>query len=124
MILVNTDYITGKKLEMLGLAKGSTIQSKHLGKDITQGFKTLVGDRHEAYGGGSRGAGSRCNRQYQIRVLRCDAGRGGSHRLRDCSEVRGRRIEKRYGTDPKSLGGDIGSVFHVGIHACVNLSDF
>jgi uncharacterized protein YbjQ (UPF0145 family) len=36
MILVNTDYISGKELETLGLVKGSTIQSKNLGKDITQ----------------------------------------------------------------------------------------
>lgn len=43
MILVNTDYISGKELEMLGMVKGSTIQSKNLGRDITQGFKTLVG---------------------------------------------------------------------------------
>ena len=43
MILVNTDYISGKNLEMLGLVKGSTIQSKNIGKDITQSFKTLVG---------------------------------------------------------------------------------
>jgi uncharacterized protein YbjQ (UPF0145 family) len=28
MILVNTDYVTGKELEMQGLVKGSTIQSK------------------------------------------------------------------------------------------------
>ena len=49
MILVNTDYITGKELEMLGLVKGSTIQSKHLGKDITQGFKTLVGGELTTY---------------------------------------------------------------------------
>ena len=49
MILVNTDYISGKELEMLGLVKGSTIQSKHLGKDITQGFKTLVGGELTAY---------------------------------------------------------------------------
>jgi hypothetical protein len=28
MILVNTDYISGKELETLGLVKGSTIQSK------------------------------------------------------------------------------------------------
>ena len=27
MILVNTDYISGKELEMLSLVKGSTIQS-------------------------------------------------------------------------------------------------
>ncbi len=49
MILVNTDYITGKELEMLGLVKGSTIQSKNIGKDISQGFKTLVGGELKAY---------------------------------------------------------------------------
>ncbi|MDD5016703.1 MAG: YbjQ family protein [Eubacteriales bacterium] len=49
MILVNTDYITGKELVMLGLVKGSTIQSKNIGRDITQAFKTLVGGELTAY---------------------------------------------------------------------------
>ena len=49
MILVNTDYISGKEFEMLTLVKGSTIQSKHIGKDITQSFKTLVGGELKAY---------------------------------------------------------------------------
>ena len=49
MILVNTDYIAGQELEMLGLVKGSTIQSKNIGRDITQGFKTLVGGELGAY---------------------------------------------------------------------------
>ena len=49
MLLVNTDYITGKELEMLGLVKGSTIQSRNVGRDITQGFKTLVGGELKAY---------------------------------------------------------------------------
>ena len=49
MILVNTDYISGKELEMLGLVKGSTIQSKHIGKDIAQSFKTLVGGELSSY---------------------------------------------------------------------------
>ena len=49
MILVNTDYISGKDLEMLGLVKGSTIQSKNIGRDITQSFKTLVGGELKAY---------------------------------------------------------------------------
>ena len=49
MILVNTDYITGKELEMLGLVKGSTIQSKNIGRDITQGLKTLVGGELGSY---------------------------------------------------------------------------
>ena len=49
MILVNTDFISGKKLETLSLVKGSTIQSKHIGKDIMQSFKTLVGGELKAY---------------------------------------------------------------------------
>ena len=49
MILVNTDYITGKQFEMLGLVKGSTIQTKNVGRDITQGFKNLVGGELTAY---------------------------------------------------------------------------
>ncbi len=49
MILVNTDYITGKELEMLGLVKGSTIQTRHLGKDISQGLKHLIGGELKSY---------------------------------------------------------------------------
>lgn len=49
MILVNTDFITGKNLETISIVKGSTIQSKHLGKDIMSGLKTLVGGELQAY---------------------------------------------------------------------------
>ncbi len=49
MILVNTDYISGKELEMLSIVKGSTIQTKNIGKDLTQSFKTLVGGELKAY---------------------------------------------------------------------------
>ena len=49
MILVNTDYISGKNLEMLSLVKGSTIQTKNIGRDISQSFKTLVGGELKAY---------------------------------------------------------------------------
>lgn len=49
MRIVNVDYITGKELQLLGLVKGSTIQSKHLGKDIMSGLKTLVGGELTAY---------------------------------------------------------------------------
>ena len=49
MILVNTDYIAGKELEMLGLVKGSTIQSVNMGKDIGQAFKSLVGGELKSY---------------------------------------------------------------------------
>lgn len=49
MFLVTTDYISGKNFEMLGLVKGSTIQTKNIGRDITQSFKTLVGGELTAY---------------------------------------------------------------------------
>ena len=49
MILVNTEYISGKNLEMLSLVKGSTIQTKNIGRDISQSFKTLVGGELKAY---------------------------------------------------------------------------
>ena len=34
---------------MLGLVQGSTVQSKHLGNDIAQAFKTMVGGELRAY---------------------------------------------------------------------------
>lgn len=49
MILVNTDYISGKEIETLSIVKGSTIMSKHLGKDIMSGLKTLVGGELTEY---------------------------------------------------------------------------
>ncbi len=49
MILVNTDYVSGKELETIGLVKGSTIQSKNIGKDILQGLKTIIGGELKGY---------------------------------------------------------------------------
>ena len=49
MLIVTTESIAGKELGMLGLVKGSTIQSKHLGSDISQSFKTLVGGELKSY---------------------------------------------------------------------------
>ena len=49
MFLVTTDHISWKKTEMLGLVKGSTIQSKHIGKDLGAGFKSLVGGELKGY---------------------------------------------------------------------------
>ena len=49
MILVNTDFISGKELETISIVKGSTIQSKNIGKDILQGLKSIVGGELKAY---------------------------------------------------------------------------
>lgn len=49
MLIVTTNTISGKEFEELGVAKGSTIQSKNIGKDIGSSFKTLVGGELKAY---------------------------------------------------------------------------
>ena len=49
MILVTTDDLPGKKIEAIGLVKGSTIQSKNIGRDISQSFKTIVGGELKCY---------------------------------------------------------------------------
>ena len=49
MLLTTTDNITGKELEMLGLVKGSTIQTVNAIRDIGAGLKTLVGGELTRY---------------------------------------------------------------------------
>lgn len=49
MKIYTTDYITGKQLETLGLVEGSTVQSKHIGRDLAASFKTIVGGELKGY---------------------------------------------------------------------------
>ena len=49
MILTTTETINGKELEMLGLVKGSTIQTVNAVRDIGAGLKTLVGGELTRY---------------------------------------------------------------------------
>ncbi len=49
MMLTTTEHISDLEMETLGLVQGSTIQSKNIGRDITQGLKTLVGGELRAY---------------------------------------------------------------------------
>ena len=43
MLIVTINEIPGKKLEALGVVRGSTVQSRNLGHDMMAGFRTLVG---------------------------------------------------------------------------------
>lgn len=44
MIIVTTDFVPGKKIiELKGFVRGSTVQAKHIGKDILAGLRTIVG---------------------------------------------------------------------------------
>ena len=49
MLLVNTDYITGKEVETLGIVKGNVVQCRNVGRDFMAGIKTLVGGEITQY---------------------------------------------------------------------------
>ncbi|MBR4504889.1 MAG: heavy metal-binding domain-containing protein [Candidatus Methanomethylophilaceae archaeon] len=42
-MLISTTERIGREYEVLGIVKGSTIQSKNIGRDIGQGLKSIVG---------------------------------------------------------------------------------
>ena len=50
MIITNTDFIPNKEIkEVLKLVRGNTIQAKSIGKDITAGFRHMVGGEIKEY---------------------------------------------------------------------------
>ena len=49
MKLVTIENWPGKNYEVLGLVKGTVVQSKNLGKDFMAGMKTLVGGEIVGY---------------------------------------------------------------------------
>ncbi len=49
MLIVTTESICGREMEMLGMVKGSTIQTVNAFRDIGAGFKTLVGGELKKY---------------------------------------------------------------------------
>ena len=50
MIVTTTDSIPNHEIrEILGIARGNVVQSKHIGKDIMAGLRGLVGGEIEEY---------------------------------------------------------------------------
>ena len=49
MIIVNTDYISGKEIETIQLVKGSIVFSKTVVRDVFAGLKTIVGGEIKGY---------------------------------------------------------------------------
>ncbi len=49
MLLVTTETVNGREMEMLGLVKGSTIQTVNVFRDFGSGLKTLVGGELTKY---------------------------------------------------------------------------
>ncbi len=49
MKLVSIDTLPGRKLEALGIVKGTIVQTKNIGRDFMAGMKTLVGGEIVGY---------------------------------------------------------------------------
>jgi uncharacterized protein YbjQ (UPF0145 family) len=50
MIIVNTDFIPGKEIsETIGIARGSTVRARNIGRDIFAGLKNIVGGEISEY---------------------------------------------------------------------------
>lgn len=49
MILVTTDFVSGREIETISIVKGSMIQSKHIGRDLGAAFKSIVGGELTGY---------------------------------------------------------------------------
>jgi uncharacterized protein YbjQ (UPF0145 family) len=50
MIIVNTDFVEGKKIkETLGLVRGNTVQAKSIGKDFKAGLRNIAGGEINEY---------------------------------------------------------------------------
>jgi len=49
MLIVTTEAIPGKTFEVIGYVTGATVQSRHFGKDIAAGLKTIVGGEIKGY---------------------------------------------------------------------------
>ncbi len=49
MILLTTPDYPGKKIEAIGLVRGSSVKAKNIGRDITAGLKGIVGGEIEGY---------------------------------------------------------------------------
>lgn len=49
MLVVTTETISGKNLEMPGLVAGNTVRSKNLVKDFGAGMKSIVGGELGSY---------------------------------------------------------------------------
>jgi uncharacterized protein YbjQ (UPF0145 family) len=49
MLLYTVETVPGKNVQLLGLVQGSTVQSKHIGKDLMAGFRGIVGGEMKGY---------------------------------------------------------------------------
>ena len=95
MKLVTIESWPGKNYEILGMVKGTVVQSKNLGKDFMAGMKTLVGGEIVGYTElivEARAIATK--RMVSIWFLLCHAERRGSAGVWNCDSVHLNRINQ------------------------------
>lgn len=110
MLIVTINEVPGKKLEALGMVRGSTVQSRNLGHDLMAGFRTLVGGEVTDYADmltearqiatgrmvkDAEAPWSGCSCRNALRFRQRHAGRGRGHCLWNGGEVRMTTKEKQ-----------------------------
>ncbi len=51
MLVVTSDTVAGKRIvKTLGLVRGNTVRTRHIGKDILAGLRNIVGGEVHEYG--------------------------------------------------------------------------
>ncbi len=50
MLITNTDFIPGREIiEVIDIARGSTVRARHIGRDISAVFRGIVGGEIDEY---------------------------------------------------------------------------
>lgn len=49
MIITTCDVVPGQQVQILGLVRGNVVTSKHMGRDIMAGFKSMAGGEIKSY---------------------------------------------------------------------------
>ncbi|MDF1871411.1 YbjQ family protein [Vannielia sp.] len=99
MLIVTTETIAGREIvETLGLVRGATVRSKHLGTDIVAGLKTLVGGELTGYSSLMAGAREQALDRMEAEAQKLGADAIISMRMQTSAITKGASEIVAYGT--------------------------
>lgn len=103
MILTTTENVSGKNYEILGMVKGSTVQTVNAIRDIGAGLKTLVGGELTKYNEMMNSARALASKRMIQEAEELDADAIVSIRYSSASIMQGAAEVMAYGTAVKFI---------------------
>ncbi len=103
MILTTTESVSGKNYEILGMVKGSTVQTVNAIRDIGAGLKTLVGGELTKYNEMMNDARALASKRMVQEAEELDADAIVSIRYSSASIMQGAAEVMAYGTAVKFI---------------------